>query len=118
MEHREQENTGLKGRIIAMAKFFLITRLTIDLVFGTLFMAGILFLPGIQQGVFPQRLVVGILGMPLHYSDPIVMQRFHTISKIAGLLVVILAVLISFLWFRDVSLVIRKLHTINRGSKH
>jgi hypothetical protein len=114
---REQKNTGLKGRIISMVKVFLIARLTIDLVFGALFMAGLLFLPSIQQGVFPQRLVVGYLGMPLHHSDPIVMQRFNTLAKLAGLLGVILAVLISFLWFRDVLLVTRKLHTINRRSK-
>ncbi len=82
-------------------------------------MTGLLLLPSICRGTFPELFILfilGYLGMPRRYqastvADPAVSQHFNAVATLAGLLVVTFLFLNGLLWFKDVFDIIRKLRT-------
>ena len=97
-----------------MKKAWLVIRLAVETTFGLIYMTGLLLLPSICHGSFPQVFLIGFMGMPRRYHASAVdarpvLQRLDVMAALAGLLVVTFLVLNGLLWLKDVRDIIRKL---------
>jgi heme/copper-type cytochrome/quinol oxidase subunit 1 len=105
-----------------MKKAWLVIRLAVETTFGLIYMTGLLLLPSIYDGSFPQQFFLGYLGMPRRYhastmdAPAVSLQNFNAMAAFIRLLVVTFLFLNGLLWFKDVFAIIRKLRTSHRES--
>lgn len=93
-----------------MKKALLILRIPVETAFGLLYMSGLLLLPKICRGVFPQILLFGFLGL-IRFPSPAARFYFNAIAGSIGLFLVMFLVANGLLWFKDVRDIIRELRT-------
>jgi heme/copper-type cytochrome/quinol oxidase subunit 1 len=78
--------------------------------FGLICMIGLLLLPGIWKGTFPQMFILGYLGMSRRYHHgPVDFPNFNVAVTLGSLLGVAIILLIGALCFKDVFKIIRRL---------
>jgi hypothetical protein len=90
-----------------MKNILLIIRLLVEAMLG-LICTGLLLLPEVWRGTFPEQFILGFLGMPHRYHARADFQRLNVITP-GGLLALTIILLIGALCFKDVFSKIEKL---------
>jgi hypothetical protein len=88
----------------------------VEVMFGLISMIGLFLLPAILRGTFPERVIVGYLGMPRSYHGQATLEKFTSAVTLGSLLTVAIILLIGLLCFRDAFKIIRKLRVSHQES--